>query len=454
MRSLRTRLILLLGVAIFAAGVLQFFVSMKTSAHEADRLFDYHMQQMALALKDRSFKHATVQDSSDTMANAFEFVIQIWDVDGFEVEVYQSRIHTMLPGQAPEGYSTISMDNGKWRVYSLHEQKRVIQIAQKMQARRDRALMIAWRSVWPIIPASLLLFGAAFWAITVALSPLSRIGRDLANRNVDSLAPIADDHLPLEVALLTTELNSLLARMEQALLSQQRFVADAAHELRTPVTALSLQLQTLARAKDEEMHDQAVERLRGGIDRASRLIEQLLVRARQDPLLQTEQAAMISLPSCIESAMSDVAAFALSRHIEIRRGESIDAEVHGDEEALRILLRNLLDNAVRYTPEHGQVLIDLALDDGKLALTVEDSGSGISQDNRPRVFDRFYRVPSTKTRGTGLGLAIVKAVADRHGASVKLFQSALGGLGVKVAFAEFSLSHASMNVLKIGDTSI
>lgn len=449
MRSLRTRLILLLGVAILAAGVLQFFVSMKTSAREADRLFDYHMQQMALALKDRSFKHATVQDMPDTMANSFEFVIQIWDADGIPVEVYQSRVHTMLPGQGREGYSTITLPNGKWRIYSLHEQKRVIQISQKTQARRDRALRIAWASVWPIIPASLLLFGAAWWAITVALSPLSRIGRDLANRNADSLAPIADRHLPVEVARLTSELNSLLGRMEQALLSQQRFVADAAHELRTPVTALSLQLQTLARAKDEETHGQAVERLRGGIDRASRLIEQLLVLARQDPLLLTEQAAPVSLPSCIESAMSDVGAFAVSRDIEIRCGDLIDAQVHGDEEALRILLRNLLDNAVRYTPEQGQVRIDLALDGRMLALTVQDSGSGISQDNRPRVFDRFYRVPGTKTRGTGLGLAIVKAIADRHGASVKLFQSSLGGLGVKIGFAEFSI----LDVLKTGHTS-
>ncbi|HEY4316564.1 MAG TPA: ATP-binding protein [Herbaspirillum sp.] len=449
MRSLRTRLILLLGVAIFAAGILQFFVSMKTSAREADKLFDYHMEQMALALKDRSFKHATVQDMPDTMANSFEFVIQIWNSDGVPVEVYQSRIYTMLPTQGREGYSTVSMANGKWRIYSLHEQQRVVQIAQKMQARRDRALMIAWRSVWPSIPASLLLFGAAWWVITSALSPLNRIGRDLANRNADSLAPIAEDRLPREIALLASELNSLLARMEQALLSQQRFVADAAHELRSPVTALSLQLQTLARAKDEESHGLAVERLRGGIERASRLIEQLLVLARQDPLLQTADAAAVSLTACIASVVGDVMPFALSREIEIRLGGLLEAEIRGDEEAVRILLRNLLDNAVRYTPEQGVVQIDLALEGAVLMLTIEDSGGGISQDNRPRVFDRFYRVPGTKTRGTGLGLAIVKAIAERHRASVKLFQATLGGLGVKIGFPEFAIPDLS----KMGDVS-
>jgi two-component system OmpR family sensor kinase len=401
------------------------------------------MEQMALALKDRSFKHTKLKDSPDSIGNNFEFVIQIWDANGVEVEIYQSRTHTVLPEMAVDGFSTVRMPNGRWRIYSQHAQNRVIQISQKMKARRDRAMKIAWRSVWPIIPASLLLFGAAWWVITSALSPLSRIGRDLANRNADSLAPIAEDHLPHEVALLAAELNSLLARMEQALLSQQRFVADAAHELRSPVTALSLQLQTLARAKDEETHGQAVERLRGGIERASRLIEQLLVLARQDPLLQTSDAAEVSLTACIESAVADVRTFASSRDIEIRCGALIEAGIRGDEEALRILIRNLVDNAVRYTPERGIVQIDLAFEGHVLALTIQDSGGGIAQDSRPRVFDRFYRVPGTKTGGTGLGLAIVKAIADRHFASVKLFQAALGGLGVKVDFSEFSLSNPS-----------
>ncbi|RXZ38674.1 two-component sensor histidine kinase [Oxalobacteraceae bacterium CAVE-383] len=443
MRSLRMRLILLLGIAIFAVAVLQFFVAMQTSAREADKLFDYHMERMALALKDRSFKHSKLQVPSDAVANSFEFVIQIWEADGSPVEIYQSRVHAMLPEMAADGYSTVRMENGSWRIYSQHTESRVIQISQKVKARRDRAMMIAWRSVWPIIPASLLLFGAAWLVITSALSPLSRIGRDLANRNVDSLAPIAEDRLPREVALLTAELNSLLARMEQALLSQQRFVADAAHELRSPVTALSLQLQTLARARDEETRDQAVERLRGGIERASRLIEQLLVLARQDPLLQTDEIIAVSLTACIEAAIADVRVFALSRSIDIRCGALVEADIRGDEEALRILVRNLLDNAVRYTPEQGIVQIDLALEGRMLALTIQDSGGGISQDNRPRVFDRFYRVPGTKTRGTGLGLAIVKAVADRHRASVRLFQAALGGLGVKVGFSDFSLSDFS-----------
>jgi two-component system OmpR family sensor kinase len=440
MRSLRMRLIFLLGAAIIAAAVLQFFTAMQATTREADKLFDFHMRQMALALQGRSFTHAKLNNATDAEGNNFEFVIQIWADNG--AEVYQSRVHSVLPAQAALGYSTVTLANGDWRTYTERSQNRVIQIAQKMQARENRALLIAWRSVWPIIPVSLLLFGVAWWVITSALSPLNRIGRELATRNMNSHTPIAEDHLPEEVARLVAELNSLLSRMEQALLSQQRFVADAAHELRSPVTALKLQIQTLARAKDEKTHDEAVVRLQGGIDRSSRLIEQLLVLARQDPLSQTLESDAVSLPACVELAVEDMQVFALSRQIQIEYGSLAEADIVGDEEALRIMVRNLVDNAVRYTPEQGSVKIDLAIHNAVLVLSIQDSGPGISQANRPRVFDRFYRVPGTRPSGTGLGLAIVKAVADRHQATVQLRNVPAGGLEVSISFPKFFSSAA------------
>jgi two-component system OmpR family sensor kinase len=175
MRSLRTRLILLLGAAIVAAGTLQFLTSVQAATREANKLFDYHMQQMAFALQDRSFKHAKWKRVPDADTDSFDVVIQIWTEDG--AQVYQSRTYRFLPGQAALGYSTVTLANGDWRVYAERSQNRVIQIAQKMNARRDRAMTLAWRSLWPIIPVSLLLFGAAWWVITSALSPLNRIAR-------------------------------------------------------------------------------------------------------------------------------------------------------------------------------------------------------------------------------------------------------------------------------------
>lgn len=433
MRSLRIRLLILLGAAILVATAVQFAASFRAAMQEANDLFDYHMEQIALALQDSAYQQPSwYKSSSGGDMAGFDFVIQIWTDDG--VRVYQSRTYRNLPERGELGYSNVELDNGEWRIYNVQNGTRVIQVAQKLDTRRDRAISLAVHSLWPSIPVSLLLFAAAWWVVSAALSPLNRIGRDLATRNADSLDPVDAQGVPKEVSLLVAELNSLLTRMAQALHAQQRFVADAAHELRSPLTALKLQVQTLARAKDETARGQAVGRLLGGVDRASRLVEQLLALARQDPLSEAVEMSLIPLTACIEQAAGDVAPIALARHIELEYGAYTPAEIMGDAEGLRILVRNLLDNAVRYAPEHGCVHIDLVVDETAARLIIQDSGAGIPEENRDRIFDRFYRVPGTSPSGSGLGLAIVKAIAERHDASVELGQAELGGLAVTVSF--------------------
>ncbi|WP_052452029.1 ATP-binding protein [Noviherbaspirillum autotrophicum] len=438
MQSLRIRLILLLGAAIVIAAGLQFATSFRAMMRASNTLFDYHMEQMALALQDSGFQQ-TDWYKAPSEVDDFSFVIQIWTDDG--VRVYQSRNYRVLPEQGALGYSNVTLDNGDWRVYAVQKETRVIQIAQKMDARRDRTISMALHSLWPVLPVSLLLIAAAWWVVTTALAPLNRIGHDLAHRNTDSLAPVSDKGVPKEVSLLVAELNSLLDRMSRALQSQQRFVADAAHELRSPITALKLQVQTLARAKNDAARDQAVQRLLGGVDRASRLVEQLLALARQDPLADAGGPVLLNLNACVELAASDVGPLAQARQIQLQYGDFADVDVHGDADSLRIMARNLLDNAVRYTPEHGKIRIEVATADAGVTLTIEDSGPGIPEENRGRIFDRFYRVPGTEPSGSGLGLAIVKAIAERHDATIELGSSLLGGLKVKVIFP---LSGATM----------
>ncbi|RZI44101.1 two-component sensor histidine kinase [Herbaspirillum sp. HC18] len=450
MRSLRIRLLLMLGVAIVVATAVQFAASFRAAMHEANDLFDYHMEQMALALQDSAYQQPSWYKSSNGGEMAgFDFVIQIWTDDG--VRVYQSRTFRSLPERGALGYSNVTLDNGEWRIYGVQNGTRVIQVAQKLDTRRDRAISFAMHSLWQVIPVSLLLFAAAWWVVSAALAPLNRIGRDLAKRNADSLDPVDTEGVPQEVSPLVAELNSLLARMAHALQSQQRFVADAAHELRSPLTALKLQVQTLARAKDETARGQAVARLQGGVDRASRLVEQLLSLARQDPLAEPPEMERISLTACIELGAGDVAPIASTRHVRLEYGDYTHADIVGDAEGIRILVRNLLDNAVRYAPEYGSVRIDLTAGDAFARLTIQDSGSGIPEENRERIFDRFYRVPGTSSSGSGLGLAIVKAIADRHDAAVELGQSDLGGLAVTVSFplhreAEPAVEDAAMSV--------
>ncbi|HEY8607126.1 MAG TPA: ATP-binding protein [Noviherbaspirillum sp.] len=436
MRSLRIRLILLLGIAIAGATLLQFAVTFNTSMKKADTLFDYHMQQMAMALQDSNFEQPDWYTTQKEDEINFDFVIQVWTDDG--VRVYQSRPYRSLPEQGILGYSTVTLDNGDWRIYSVHTDTRVIQVAQKMDSRRDRSIDLTLQSVWPIIPVSLLLLAAAWWVVTSALAPLNRIGNDLARRDAGSLAPVSDAGVPKEVSRLVAELNSLLVRVDGALQSQQRFVADAAHELRSPLTALKLQVQTLARARDDAARGHGISRLLAGVDRASRLVEQLLSLAREDPLAHESGPVEVDLSACLDAAVADVAVLASARAISLQRTPSGPAVVNGDGESLRIMCRNLLDNAVRYTPEGGTVRADLVAGADGAELRVADSGPGISEQDRGRVFDRFYRLPGTSAGGSGLGLAIVRAIADRHGADIQLGQSDLGGLLVAL---RMPLSH-------------
>jgi two-component system OmpR family sensor kinase len=431
-RSLRLRLVLFLGAAIVVATALQFTTSFQSAMGEANKLSDYHMQQMALALQDGGFEPATWYPSHDDTYHGFDFVVQVWADD--VARVFQSRAYRFLPKQGDPGFSTVTLDNGDWRVYTARTPLRTIQVAQKLSTRRDRAISLAVNSLWSVLPVSLLLWGVAWWVISTAISPLNRIGRDLAARNVDSLAPVSDAGAPEEVSGLVAELNSLLARMRQALQSQQQFVADAAHELRSPITALKLQVHTLAKARDETARTQGFARLLGGVDRAARLVEQLLILAREEPLsLETEPVPMY-LPATVAQALSDVAPFALSRHIACSCGALAQAQILGDADSLRVMIRNLLDNAVRYTPEHGMVRIDLVADGPEVVLTLQDSGAGIPVQDRARVFDRFYRVQGISPSGSGLGLAIVRTIAERHAATVTLSDAALGGLAVAITF--------------------
>lgn len=234
------------------------------------------------------------------------------------------------------------------------------------------------------------------------------------------------------------ELNLLFRRVTQAFDAQKNFVADAAHELRTPLAALKLQVQALRRAGDEVSRDTAIARLNAGIDRATRLIEQLLVLARQQSGSQgLVDAQSVDLIATAKAVLAEMAPLAESKQIELRVDMDSDAQakVTGQPDALRILLRNLLDNAIKYTPAFGHVRVAVATQTGVIRLTVEDSGPGIAPADRSRVLDRFYRVAGSEVSGSGLGLAIVKTIADAHQASITLDESdALGGLRLTLRF--------------------
>jgi two-component system, OmpR family, sensor kinase len=434
LRSLRTRLLVYLLAAIALVAAVQATAAYRTALSEADTVFDYHMQQTAISLR-AGLPFQPGADMREHDEENFDFVVQIWSADGRQL--YRSTRRAGLPDRAVLGFSDVPARDTTYRVYSMQLPGGVIQVAQDMEVRRAMARRLALRTAVPVAALVPLLMAAAWWVVGSTLLPLRRLCDQLAQRRADDLAPVGEGPLPDEVRPLVHELNQLFERLRHAFEAQKSFVADAAHELRSPLAALKLQLQGLARAPDDESRQRAVARLDAGVDRAARLVDQLLALARQQDG-DSAGARPLVPADVLKLALADAAPVAQERGVDLGLVCADTTAVLGDAEALRVLLRNLLDNALRHTPAGGRV--DVAVErapgaPGTLCLRVEDSGPGIPEAELDRVLDRFYRVPGTEGAGSGLGLAIVKAIADAHGAVLSLGRSErLGGLRAELRF--------------------
>ncbi len=444
--SLRARLLWFLLAAIVLAAGVQALVAYRTVLKEADEIFDYHMQQMALSLRAGLPPSAAVGGLGGGEQN-FDFVVQVWTSDG--VRIFESAVDAALPQLAVLGFADVRARGTTYRVFSVQTRGLVIQVAQDLAVRQRMAGALAVRTIGPIALMAPLLMLVVWWVVSRSLAPVARVRQQVAAREADELSAVSEEGLPDEVRPLVHELNLLFDRVRQAFDAQKHFVADAAHELRSPLTALKLQVQALQRAPDEATRDVATARLAAGIDRATKLVEQMLALARHEASVAAGAKPMpVDLAEVARLAVSDAIAAAQARRIDIGIAHADDgAVVSGQPEALRMLLRNLLDNAVKYTPEGGRVDIGIARrSEGAVELTVDDSGSGLPEAERDRVLDRFYRsgdAQSGSVAGSGLGLSIVKSIADLHGATVSLAASqSLGGLRVQVVFPPRGLSRA------------
>jgi two-component system OmpR family sensor kinase/two-component system sensor histidine kinase QseC len=431
LNSIRNRLLLSLFALLALATLVMGGLTYRNVLAEAEALSDYQLRQMALSLRDQG-ELAPAQASA--MADEqLEFVIQIWTVDGRVI--YATRPPRALPSRALLGFANIDVGNQSWRTFSVATPSRVIQVAQPRQVRSELAARAAWRGVLPMLLAAPLMLLLAAWLVAQALQPLRRVADEVRRRDEQSLAPLPGAGLPDEVAPLVNALNTLLARLQQALGTQRAFLADAAHELRSPLTALRLQLQVQGRARDEATRDEATRGLAASIERASRLVEQLLALARNEPGATATVLAPLDLREVVLASLADVRAFADQRASTLDLMAGAPVNVAGDRGALALLVRNLADNALRYSPPGTRVEVRVLQEGGAALLQVDDAGPGIPADDRERVFDRFYRRASGDETGSGLGLAIVRGIAERHGAKVTIGDSPLGGLRVTVRFA-------------------
>lgn len=431
MRSIHHQLLIGLLGGMFVCTLLAGVGTYLKVKEEAGELFDAQLRQVAASLPPGL---APPQQVPGLENPEDDIVVQSWDRHG--KLLYRSSSTLSLPWFGAHGIRTVTALDDRWRVYGITQRDRLVQVAQAVSARDELAADLALRAVVPfliLIPAMALLIGVV---VKSSLRPLHRIARSLRQRSPGALQPLETQSMPPEVTPMLEALNDLLGQLDRSITAQRAFVADAAHELRSPLTALKLQLQLAERAADKESQNTAFTKLHERVERAAHLIRQLLTLARQEALTAGQEMSDLDVGQIAELVVGDQAALADSKNIDL--GLDLEGKlpkIRGSAGSLQIMLNNLVDNALRFTPPGGRVDIRLRPKEAGVLLEVIDTGPGIAEGERERVFDRFYR-SAESTAGSGLGLAIVKNIVEQHHGHVTLRNNGVSGLTVAIAFPQ------------------
>lgn len=422
MYSIRDRLLWTFAVVLILAGIAAAHLTFVSARNEVDRLLDMQLKQAAYALETHphiSLKNLSISEEDDT-----PIVMQIISAPGEQPSLSQQM--KPFPVVNGSGFAYLRHDGVNWRIFTLHTPSQAYIITAQPS---DRRVALAATSAWHILQPLILLLpflGIAVWLVVgQGLASLNRTARLVSQRSPSSLQPISTEHLSTEVVGLVNEINNLLSRLAISLDAQKRFASDAAHELRTPLTAIKLQAQLAERAKTTEAQQKAFSRLHEGINRSTRLVQQLLTIARLDPDSTKKPFTIVALDQVLHSVADELTVLANQKQITIRiQTESLS--VSGMEDALKLLITNLTDNAIRYTPPGGLITLQCYRQEQKVLIDIIDNGPGIKPEERERIFDRFYRVLGTQTQGHGLGLAIVKRIVELHQGGIEVLDAPEG----------------------------
>jgi two-component system sensor histidine kinase QseC len=438
-QSLRRRLLIILSFSVVTAWLASAFFSYLDARNLIDEMLDTRLVQtadMILAFVERQpledLDGLSLSEDGEAMIG-----YAVW-VDANTIGIRSSNMPIFAKPTGPGGFSDKVADNESWRVYRSERRRgRVVEVAQRQTFRAAFAESVAahiMHPVWFAVP----LLGALIWlSVKWGLAPLQTVARNVEQRSADDLKALDPNEGPLEVRPLVAALNNLFGRIRALLDKERRFTADAAHELRTPLAAVKTHAQVAQRATQDGERDQAVGHVIQGADRAIRLVEQLLVQARLDHQGVLLARGRVDLAEVAVESIKDLMSAANYKRVDlgISGWQDGSAIVTGNGDLLQLLAHNLLDNAVRYTPEGGTVTADIGRQDGRVTLSVSDTGPGIPEPRRTRVFDRFYRIEGSGEQGSGLGLSIVARIAEMHGASIDMTDGPdQSGLTVTVAF--------------------
>lgn len=407
---------------------------------EMEEVFQDNLKQVALAV----VHHHRVGASAEPPRLAqelpqvyeefgrFEFVTAVWSREGRLLA--SSDPGVALPFLSRSGLSEVRASGDRWYLYTIVLEDGIVQAAQRASEREALARETASELVLPALGVLVVMAILLGLALRRGMQPLSQAAAEVAARSAESLHPIPTASQPPELHQLVGAINDLMARLGHALSQQRHFLADAAHELRTPMTALRLQAQLVERAQEPAQRATAVAELREGIERTQHLVERLLQLSRIAPEATPQRQDAVDLSALVRDCVSRFSARAEAAGIDLGATSQAAPVVQGDMQQLGMLLDNLVDNALRQVPRGGRIDVAAVRSGDTPCLSVTDNGPGIPLGERQRVFDRFYRGAGATGYGSGLGLAIVRAVAERHGARIALDDAPGGGLRVNVVF--------------------
>ena len=384
-------------------------------------------QQRRIALNAGEGLQTSVTPSVDQdPEDAFSVII--WDAAGRKI--HSSRPDVPIPRQSRSGFTDLSAAGHRWHVFTTSDGAKTVQVAQRSTVREEIARSAAIGAAAPIlivIPLSWIIVG---WALNRTLGRLDVLAQALLERSAGADKPIPLDGIPIEIAPLVKGMNSLIARLRAAFELQKQFLSDAAHELRTPLAAIQIQADGLASGSPDTVEERKTA-IAEGVRRASGLVNQLLRLARLDepPPLQSNE--VVEVAALLLACVADHVGGAARKGVDIGVIDQQPATFRGSAAELRVLLENLMDNAVRYTPPGGTVDVSLRRVDDQAVIEMVDSGRGIPHGAEERIFDRFFRAAPSDAEGTGLGLAIVRRIGERNGLSVDVRNRTDGQRGVR-----------------------
>jgi two-component system OmpR family sensor kinase len=434
-RSIRANLVLWVVGTLGLGTVVVLGATYALTRSQVGRLFDEELKQVAHAVHLR--EDWTQTRRLRIARPGFALSVRAYDASG---RIYFETALPTLPPDVPqtfsEGLAFAQTSDGPWRVYTHVTDEGTVQVGQAVAARDALARELSLSVLMPMLLLIPVLGVVVAWALARGLQPLHVTSRRVSDRDAARLDPLPTDNVPRELLPLVHQINALLARLEGAFDAQRRFLADAAHELRSPVAALALQVQLAERAQSPAARSGALHELASGVERARRLVQQLMDFARLDAAVPLQAFAAVNLAALSREVVAGYAVRAEHQDVDLGVDAPGVVQAFGAEPELRSLIENLVDNALRYAPSATPVTVAVRQAEGTVELRVVDAGRGVPAAERERVFERFHRVAGDATRGTGLGLAIVKAIVERHHGSISLADAdpgaALPGLAVSI----------------------